>query len=102
MRYEKVEETQYHPCAGGVTQFCPTTLPWSKLGAKLVSELLMLLGTLTGAREAPQQYGLGPAGHTGALPRAAMAEAETLVAKAMAATKEMTDCWKSIVESVVV
>jgi hypothetical protein len=49
-----------------------------------------------------QQYGLRPAGHVGTMPRAAMAEAETLVAKAMAATKETKEFWKSITESVVV
>ena len=47
-----------------------------------------------------QQYALRPVGHWGTMSRDAMEEAETLVTKAMAATKEKNDFWKSIVEDV--
>ena len=56
---------------------------------------------LPGVEEEAQQYGLRPAGQAGTIPRATMVEAETLVAKAMAATKETKDFWKSIVEGIV-
>ena len=93
-------KTQYHPCVGGVEQPTHTGLLWST-SPLLASAFFGPSGRPLKLGEEVQQYALRPVGHWGTMSRDAMEEAETLVTKAMAATKEKNDFWKSIVEDVV-
>ena len=92
-------KTQYHPCVGGVEQPTHTGLLWST-SPLLTSAFFGPSGRPLKLGEEVQQYALRPVGHWGTMSRDAMEEAETLVTKAMAATKEKNDFWKSIVEDV--
>jgi len=81
-----------HPCDPGAAQFFPTLRAMSKLGSKAASKFWSLLDSAVKRLTLPQHVRLPVLGLQ--IPR--ITPAVTLLAMAMAATKEMRDLWNSI------